>query len=167
MFEANDSYTPATYNPTGDPTGALVTPVVVDTITDYTRAVDRIDLDAAAIATAVTTATDFTGNALAILGGAGTTVGYTVVNGVLTLGGLSADRARVDRLDEWVVLAEEANQGGVIAFQFNGDTYIHEEAGGTTVNLIKLAGVTGVDALEFLATPTTEPTVPGVDVLIL
>ena len=53
--------------------------------------------------------------------------------------------AMADTLEEWLLLAQTASDdAGVIAFEFGGDTYIHEGSGTDTGNLIKLDGVTGI-----------------------
>ena len=72
-------------------------------------------------------------------------VRFEIEDGVLTLEGLSSNRRMAGTLDEWVLLANAASAtAGVLAFEFGGDTYIHEDSGAATTNLIKLEGVRGI-----------------------
>ncbi|MCY4428627.1 MAG: DUF4214 domain-containing protein [Halieaceae bacterium] len=136
-------------------------PMMVDTITDYSGAQkDNVQLLGTGTDSRVELETD--GNELITMDVdtgevtdaqvANITAGkltYSVEDGLLTLGGVRADRDQVDTLSEWIELALHATEDGkVVAFQFAGDTYLLEEGSGDVDNLIKLAGVTGVTLTE-------------------
>jgi len=80
---------------------------------------------------------------------AGKVINATIAKGVLTVGG--ADAAMVDTLLEWVNVANVAavNNGETAAFQFNGNTYIFQQAAGGD-ELVELTGVTGVTGVVLL-----------------
>lgn len=89
-----------------------------------------------------------------------TDISASVTNGVITLGG--ADAGAIDTLAEWIDVAEEVlNADGdtaaeVAAFEFDGDTYVIEsDATDTTVAIIRLAGVTGIEAVDTTAAAAT------------
>jgi len=93
------------------------------------------------------------GNATALAGQA-SGVTYTVLNGILTLGGAGA--AAVDTLGEWLTeaAAVAATNGDTLAFQFGSDTYVFSQAG-TADLLVKLVGVTGAASLVEASNSTT------------
>ena len=109
--------------------------------------------------------------AQAIFADATSTVTLTVADGVMSLTGLTADKALANTLAEMVtlaqtVLADDAAQASV-AFEFSGNTYVVQTAAGTAYvdtlgddtdnalsilgavqNVIQLTGVTGVTAMD-------------------
>ena len=141
------------------PVSVTKTTLGYDTIMDFMKGVnDKLDLSSL---TSVTPASDtadeakangesFGTDANAVFAGS-TGVTYVIKDGVLSLKGTSAAKGKANTLDEWLLLALDANDdnvdGSVLAFQFNGDTYVHQESGDATINLIKLQGVTGVGSL--------------------
>ncbi|MCP4115635.1 MAG: hypothetical protein GY737_09565 [Desulfobacteraceae bacterium] len=89
-----------------------------------------------------------------------------VTNGIFTISGSEADVAHMDTLDEWVKAASLALDKAdgteadydVVGFEFNANTYVmvHDDTGGASGdavidNVIKLAGLTGVDAVSMTA----------------
>ncbi len=81
-------------------------------------------------------------------------------DGILTLTGTTADKALVNTLDKWVLIAESVTTASnVSAFQFNGNTYVFEQdataANDAFTNLIELTGVTGITALDDTAAANT------------
>jgi hypothetical protein len=133
----------------------------IDTITDFDLAAtgDTIDnvsgtvgVDVASIDVSAADAT-----------GAATDLNAKVTNGIVTLTG--KDIAAIDTLAEWIDVVEtagvvkagaaDADAVGTVAFEFDGDTYVYESndssndntANVQTDNIIKLAGITGVDAV--------------------
>jgi hypothetical protein len=128
---------------------------VFDTITNFVKAngtgPDILDLvgsaDAETNGSAINVSTATTDLALDGLGGA-SAVTAAIASGVITLGG--ADAANIDTLAEWLTVAQTVvtTNGKVGAFEFSGSTYVYQEnTGSNTDLLIKLTGVTGVDAL--------------------
>ena len=68
----------------------------------------------------------------------------SVTNGIITVGGANA--ANVDTLAEWIAVARAVvtTSGDIAAFVFGGDTYVYQENGTDTNDLlIQLDNVTG------------------------
>jgi len=82
--------------------------------------------------------------------GVAANVTFSVTNGILTLG--DAGATDVDTLGEWLTeaAAVAAVDGNVLAFEFGVDTYVFAQNGAQDL-LIKLAGLTGADALATAA----------------
>ena len=160
VFAAGDSYREAS---------ADATPAVTlgyDTIMDFsTSQKDVISFGTAVGVNAPVVSMAFVGTeAAAVFEDAQPTVMYKVEDGVLTLDGLRSDLAMADTLEEWLILARDATaQDSVLAFVFEGDTYIHQEGGAGTENLIKLEGVTGI---TLIADGAAEADIPADAVLI-
>ena len=160
VFAAGDSYREAS---------ADATPAVTlgyDTIMDFsTSQKDVISFGTAVGVNAPVVSMAFVGTeAAAVFEDAEPTVMYKVEDGVLTLDGLRSDLAMADTLEEWLILARDATaQDSVLAFVFEGDTYIHQEGGAGTENLIKLEGVTGI---TLIADGAAEADIPADAVLI-
>ena len=78
-----------------------------------------------------------------------------VVDGILTLSG--ADVAVIDTIGEWIDVAEivldaTAATAGALAFEFDNNTYLIEDAAdNNTDNIIELTGLTGVAAVDTAA----------------
>jgi hypothetical protein len=109
---------------------------------------DTLDVTAAVVAAGIA-AQDVTGD---VTGETGSLTASTDANGLLTLSGLSVDKAAVDTLAEWVAVAGTVSAVGgvasVLAFQFNGNTYVYEDDGsGAETMTVELTGVTGVDGV--------------------
>jgi len=85
------------------------------------------------------------------------TVTASITDGVITLGGL--DKANIDTLDEWIAVTEimmADATAGVLAFEFDGNTYVVEsDATDAIDNIIELAGVTGIEAIDTTAGANT------------
>lgn len=87
----------------------------------------------------------------------GKEINLSVTKGVVTLSG--ADKALVDTLAEWLVVAnkaaETANES--VAFEFGGNTYVFQQvtpAGVADDFLVELTGVTGVTGVVLSGTAT-------------
>ncbi|MBL4783403.1 MAG: hypothetical protein JKX92_14280 [Porticoccaceae bacterium] len=81
-------------------------------------------------------------------------VSYTLVSGILTLGGENA--GGVDTLEEWLAEAEAAatTGGETLAFEFEHSTYVFAENGSADI-FVQLSGLTGVAALALTSDATT------------
>lgn len=83
------------------------------------------------------------------------TVTARITDGVIALGGL--DKANIDTLDEWIAVAQimlevDAGVAGVLAFEFDGDTYVVDAGADDVIdNIIELTGVTGIDTVDTTA----------------
>ena len=145
----------------------------MDKITDYQAAAadqhnDKIDLITGA-AGANSSSIDVKS---AIAGGGGSeTVTASVTNGVVTLAG--SDAGLINTLSEWIDAvsvdgvikagASDADSVGVVAFLFNGNTYVVESndtfdnntANVSIVTVIELTGLTGVNAVADAAAANT------------
>ncbi len=123
--------------------------------------------NAVTIDTAAKTPTDATKFAYTetakIFASASQTVNVIISNGVLKLSGLTADVALADTLEEMITIVGEVTAGAVggatddlLAFEFDGNTYVYENSGGTAPtgeaaavaatleNIVELTGTTGV-----------------------
>jgi len=141
----------------GDDTFTLTsTEASMDSITDYQAAVATSDNDTLTVSVAVVAASigakDVTG---VVTGDTGALTASTDANGILTLSGLSADTGAVDTLSEWIAIADHVstdNTANVLAFEFNGNTYVYEDAiGNTEVMTVELTGLTGITAVSISA----------------
>lgn len=83
-----------------------------------------------------------------------------VVDGILTVSG--ADAGAIDTLEEWLAVAQLSDTDATaesMAFVFGGDTYVVSiNAANAVENVIKLTGVTGLEAVS---------TVAGVNTLVI
>jgi len=150
------------------------TEAAMASITDFSIAdFDELDLDTAVVAGDLSVAdVDVSG---ADEDGLATDIDANVTSGIVTLSG--ADAGDIDTLAEWIDVIETSgvvvvNDGvdddavGVVAFEFDGNTYVYEtidasddnSADVTTANIIELTGVTGVAALG---------TTPASDTLVI
>jgi hypothetical protein len=86
-----------------------------------------------------------------------------IESGILSLSGDDADV--IDTLAEWVdvietdgvLLSTGTNEIGTAAFEFDGDTYVYESDsdGVDQTNLVKLQGLTGIEAVDTTAAADT------------
>jgi Ca2+-binding RTX toxin-like protein len=114
---------------------------VFDTITDYSGVFDVLDLVGIPVVRADTTSAI---DVAAATVDASDVVTASVTNGIITVGGTNA--ANVDTLAEWIAVARTVvtASGDIAAFVFGGDTYVYQENGTDTNDLlIQLDGVTG------------------------
>jgi len=84
-------------------------------------------------------------------------VKYAVTNGIITLSGTGA--AAIDTLGEWIDEVEDITTGTtneVSAFEFNGNTYVFQNA--ATDVVVELTGVTGVAGLDDIVLNNTTVT---------
>ena len=86
------------------------------------------------------------------------TVTANITDGIIELDG--ADAANIDTIGEWIDVAEimvavdggGAAAAGVVAFEFDGSTYVVDAGVDDAIdNIVQLVGVTGVDALALAA----------------
>jgi hypothetical protein len=150
---------------TGDSTEADM-----DVITGFNAVEDAANVDtyhvvANGVAEDVTVGVDVSG---ADAAGDATDIDATVTDGIISITG--DDASAIDTLAEWidvaetsgVVVAAAASQNATAAFEFDGATYIIErdETGGdtntdVTINIVKLAGITDIDAVDTTAAADT------------
>lgn len=130
----------------------------MSSITDFNAAAasaDTLNVTAAVAAISIT-AVDVTG---VVTGDTGTLTAATDASGILTLTGLAADIAAVDTIAEWVAVALLTSSDGianVLAFEYDGNTYVYEGAtGNTEVLTVELTGLTGVTAVATAAGANT------------
>ncbi|NOQ77605.1 MAG: hypothetical protein GQ475_07460 [Methylococcaceae bacterium] len=133
------------------------TGAILSSITDFTSAAtgDSDTLNTTVTAVVAVAAIDVTG---VVTGDTGSLTASTDANGILTLSGLSADTGAVDTLAEWVAVAgvvSTASTANVLAFEFDGNTYVYEDSGlaaATTEALtVELTGVTGITGISTTA----------------
>lgn len=125
-------------------------------------------------------AADVNVNNVALQGAAGTDIvagdlitANETAKGVLTIGGAAA--AKVDTLAEWIAIADTmaAAQGDVVAFVFNGNSYLFQQGGvaagaqvGADDLLIELTGVTGLGGTVGITVVGTNTAAAVGDILV-
>ncbi len=145
----------------------------MDKITDYQAAAATADNDTIDIITGTKGANSSSVDVKsAISGGSGgETVTASVSDGVVTLAG--SDKGLINTLSEWIdavsidgvikKAADDADSVGVVAFEFDGNTYLVESndtfnnntANVSIVSVIELTGLTGVTAVADAAAANT------------
>ncbi len=129
----------------------------MDKITDFTVASDKLDLpDTTRVANNTTGV-----NVGTSAGASAADVVATVSNGVMSLTGLASKLAMFDTLAEWISAATAtatatATTVDVIAFAYNGNTYVLSTDVGDAVDVVvELTGLVGVTALGTTAAANT------------
>jgi hypothetical protein len=136
----------------------------MSSITDYQAAASASDNDKLKVINTVLVADSTTdvSSVGTIFADKQETVNGVVKDGVLTLSGLAADLALVDTLAEMIDIAEHVAYNSVattadnVAFEYAGDTYLLSTTAGDATDLVvKLSGVTGIDAVSTTAAADT------------
>lgn len=146
----------------GDDTFTLAsTEASLDSITDYQAAAATADNDTLGVTAAVVVAdielVDNMDLSTADEDATATDILAIVTDGILTIGG--TDAAVIDTLAEWfdaAALASADTTANVLAFEFDGNTYVYEDDNGDAeVASVELADLTGIVAVDTTAAADT------------